>query len=127
MRFAKWVFLLAGLYGVAVLVPMYFTEVRYGRDHPPPVARPEFYYGFAGVALAFQAVFLLIAADPVRYRPVMLPAVLEKASFVAAVAVLYPAGRAPAVMAAAAALDGMWGVLFVIAYLRTPRGERAGP
>src|SRR5262245_705061 len=49
MRFAKWVFLLAGITGILVVIPLYFLEERFGRDQPPPVNHPEFYYGFVGV------------------------------------------------------------------------------
>jgi len=62
-------------------------------QYPPAINRPEFYYGFAGVTLAWQVMFLVIASDPVRYRTAMLPAVLEKAGFAIAVPVLYAADR----------------------------------
>jgi hypothetical protein len=45
MRFAKWVFLLAAITGVLMLIPPYFLEQRFGQDNPPPVNHPEF-YGF---------------------------------------------------------------------------------
>jgi hypothetical protein len=38
---------------------------------------PENYYGFIGTALAAQAPFLIIATDPVRFRPAMLAGVCE--------------------------------------------------
>jgi hypothetical protein len=94
MRFARWVFLLAGVSGVLIVVPPYFLERQTGADYPPPITHPEYYYGFFGITLAWQAPFLVIASDPVRYRPAMLPAMLEKVSFSAAVPVLYAAGRA---------------------------------
>lgn len=81
MKFAKRVFLVAGVYGVIVIVPMYFAEGRIGRDHPPAITHPEFYYGFLGVALAWQVVFLVLAQDPSRYRPMVIPSVLEKVSY----------------------------------------------
>ena len=121
MRFAKWVFLLAGVTGVLLVVPPYFLERQTGEDYPPPVTHPEYYYGFFGVTLAWQFLFLVIASDPVRYRPAMLPAILEKLSFVAAVATLYAAGRVHAVVLGFAAGDAVWLALFVVAYLRTPR------
>ena len=70
---------------------MYFLEGRIGRDTPPPITHPEFFYGFLGVAVAWQAAFLVIARDPVRFRPLMVPAVLEKAAF--ALAIVPVAGR----------------------------------
>jgi len=36
-RFSARVFLGAGLYGVAVLLPRYFLEERLARDFPPPL------------------------------------------------------------------------------------------
>ena len=120
MRFAKWVFLLAGVSGILVILPLYLED-RFFRDYPPAINRPEFYYGFTGVCLAWQVMFLVIASDPVRYRRAMLPAMLEKAGFAFAIPALYAGGRVPAVWLGFASLDATWLVLFVVAYLRTPR------
>jgi len=121
MRFARWVFLLAGVSGILMVVPPYFLEAKMGQDDPPPITHPEYYYGFLGVTLSWQFLFLVIASDPVRYRPAMLPAMLEKASFAFAVPLLYAAGRVAGVWLVAASIDATWLVLFVLAYLRTPR------
>lgn len=51
MRFAKWVFRLAGVSGVLMILPLYLED-RFFREYPPATNRPEFYYGFAGVTLA---------------------------------------------------------------------------
>ena len=120
MRFAKVVFTVAAVYGLLVLVPQYFLEERYGRDFPPPVNHPEHYYGFVGLALVWQLAFLLVARDPVRFRPMMLVAVLEKLSFGAAVPVLYSMGRVAPLVLAPACIDLLLGALFVAAYLKTP-------
>jgi hypothetical protein len=120
MRYAKWVFLLAGVSGILMVVPPYFLERQTGEDYPPPITHPEFYYGFLGVTLAWQFLFLVIASDPVRYRRAMLPAMVEKASFALAIPVLYALGRVAGVWIGFAAMDATWLVLFVIAYLRTP-------
>ena len=77
MKFARIVFLIAGIYGILVLTPLYFLEQTIGRETPPPITHPEFFYGFLGVALAWQVLFLLIAHNPVRYRPMMIPSILE--------------------------------------------------
>lgn len=121
MRFAKWVFLLAGMSGLLLVVPPYFLERQTGEDYPPPVTHPEYYYGFLGVTLAWQVLFLVIASDPVRYRQAMLPAMLEKASFVVAISLLYVAGRVDGVWVGFASMDATWLVLFAVAYLRTPK------
>ena len=35
MKFARWVFLLAGIYGALVVLPQFFLERRVGIDYPP--------------------------------------------------------------------------------------------
>jgi hypothetical protein len=81
MKFAKIAFRIAGIYGLLVLVPPLFLEARYGHDHPPPVTHPEFFYGFFAVAIAWQILFLILAADPLKYRAMMIPAMLEKLGY----------------------------------------------
>jgi hypothetical protein len=125
VRFARWVFLLAGASGVLMIAPLYF-EGRFFRDDPPEINRPEFYYGFAGVTLAWQVMFLLIASDPVRYRLATLPSMLEKAGFAVAVPLLYLQDRVTAKWVGFAAMDGTWLVLFVAAFLLTPRQVKSG-
>lgn len=119
MLLAKRVFLIAGIYGLVVLLPQYFMEEKTGRDFPPPVTHPEYFYGFIGVAVAWQIVFLIISRDPVRYRPIMLAAIAEKASFGIAAVALYLAGRLGVQMLGAGIIDLILGTLFTIAYLRT--------
>src|SRR5689334_16082459 len=70
-KFASRVFLGAGIYGVIALLPQYFLEKKLGQDFPPPLTHPEHFYGFIGVALAWQLVFLTISRDVQRYRPLM--------------------------------------------------------
>jgi hypothetical protein len=126
MTFARRVFTVAAVYGILALAPMYFMEARIGRDYPPPITHPEHFYGFIGVALVWQFAFLLIARDPMRFRPLMPVAVLEKLAFGVPCLILYVGGRiAPAVLAFGL-LDLVLGVLFVISYLKTPRRETSG-
>jgi hypothetical protein len=120
MRFARWVFVLAGLSGVALVAPLYFEE-RFFRDYPPASNRPEFYYGFVGVTLAWQFLFLVIGSDPVRFRPAMLPAMLEKLGFAVAIPLLYATGRVPLLCVGFASMDATWLLLFAVAYFITPR------
>jgi len=93
MKFAKIVFWVAGIWGLLVLTPLYFMFDLIGRNDPPPITHPGFFYGFVGVALAWQIAFIFIATDPARYRPLMIPSVLEKVSFAAAVIILVLQGR----------------------------------
>jgi hypothetical protein len=121
MIFARRVFLIAAIYGFIVLLPQYFLEEKIGRDTPPPITHPEYFYGFVGIALAWQVVFLLISRDPIRYRPLMLAAVIEKASFGLPAIALYVSGRLSGQMLAAGLLDLILGALFIASYRRTSR------
>lgn len=119
MRFARWVFAVAGVYGVLVLSPQYFMEVQIGRDFPPAITHPEYFYGFTGVGLSWQLAFLVIAADPARYRPLMLPAIVEKASFGIAAWILLAQQRIPVLIVGFASVDLVLGALFIAAYSST--------
>jgi hypothetical protein len=120
MRFARWVFTAAGIYGLITVTPLYFVEAEYAR-RSGPLTHPEWFYGFLGVVLAFQLLYLLIGRDPVRYRPVMLVALLAKLGFGVTMLALFLLGRTPAMTAVVAAPDLVWAGFFAAAYLRTPR------
>ena len=119
MRFAKIVFRIAGIYGFIVLLPQYFTEDKTGRDFPPPITHPEFYYGFIGLALTWQLLFILLSTDPVRYRLMMIPSMFEKIVFVIPVAILYYQQRVSPVIFGVSLVDLVLSVLFLISYIRT--------
>lgn len=119
MVFAKWVFRLSGIYGIAVLVPFYFLEDHIGIQTPPAITHPEYFYGFLGVALAWQVAFLIISFNPVKYRLFMIPSMAEKFLYSGAVVVLFLQGRLPALMLAAGAVDLTWVLLFMAALLKT--------
>ena len=119
MRFPKWVFIVAGVWGLLVVPPLYVLFDTIGRQNPPGITHPEFYYGFAGVTLAWQFAFLVIASNPIRYRPVMLPSIAEKFLYVAALVILFVQRRIPASLLAFGATDLTFGVLFVVAFLMT--------
>lgn len=93
MKFARYTFLLAGIYGLLVLLPQYFLEAKVGADAPPAITHPEFFYGFIGIAVVFQLVFLVIAFDPSAFRVLIPIAILEKLSFAIPCIVLYLTGR----------------------------------
>ena len=118
MRFARWVFLVAGIYGLIVVTPQYFMEGVIART-TGPITHPEYFYGFVGVVVAFQLVFLIIARDPVRLRPIMPACVVEKLSFGIAAWALYAAQRVRTDIVLFATIDLVLAVLFVVAWLRT--------
>lgn len=116
MKFARYLFYAAGISGLLMLVPQYFLEGYNAMHFPPPVTHPEYFYGFIGVASAFQIVFLIIATDPLRYRPLMLAGVAEKFSFGIACFVLLALGRVGPELAVFGGIDLLLGILFIIAY-----------
>ena len=80
IRVVRWIFGGAGAYGVAIMFPCYFLA---DRTIPGASGVAEtFYFGFVSVVLAFQMLFFAIARDPVRLRPAMLAAMLDKAAFI---------------------------------------------
>jgi hypothetical protein len=126
MKFAKYTFLTAGIYGLVVLIPQYFLEEKNNRDFPPAITHPEYYYGFIGVALAFQIVFLIIARNPAQYRLMMIPAVIEKFSFAIAVFVLFALGRVASITVGLAGIDLILGLLFIASFLKTKSTSAKG-
>jgi hypothetical protein len=119
--FARRLFLIAGIYGLLILPPHYFLEAKIGRDTPPAITHPEFFYGFVGVAIAWQVAFLIIARDPVRYRLMMIPGILEKLGFGVAAIVLYAQQRLAMPMLAAGLGDLVFAALFALAFVQTGR------
>jgi uncharacterized membrane protein YuzA (DUF378 family) len=119
MRFARILYVVAGVYGLLALLPQYFLEGKNGRDYPPPINHPEYYYGFIGVAAAWQVLFLILARDPVRYRAMMIPGILEKASFGVAAVTLFLLNRLAPFMLLAGIVDLIFCLLFAVAYVKT--------
>lgn len=119
MRFARSVFILAGLWGIAVLTPLFFLVDVTGRPYQAPNDYPHFYYGFLAVAMAWQLAFLVIGSNPIRYRVLMILAFIEKAGYVITTTLLYSRGRIPAADANTALPDALLLVLFVVAFVKT--------
>jgi hypothetical protein len=122
MKLARWIFLVAGIYGVVVLTPGFFLE-RVAMA-PAALAHPEFYYGFYGSALVWQFLFLAISRNPLRYQPLMLIGALEKLAFFATCLALYFTGRLEAGgVLLGALLDGVWMLLFLLAWWTSSRAS----
>ncbi len=109
-RFARRVFIGAALYGFVGASTLYLT------DAPDP--HRLLYFAFAGIALVFQGVFLVIARDPLRFEPLMPLCVFEKLSFGVPALAFYARGQAEAGMALGGAVDLLLAVLFFIAWRR---------
>ena len=119
MKFAQRVFIGAGIWGIVVLTPIYGLIDVSGRSYAPPTQYPQFFYGFLAVAMAWQLAFLVIGSDPIRFRPFMVLAVIEKLGYVGTLAVMYATGRITATDAQAALPDFVLGVLFIVSFVKT--------
>ena len=119
MKFAKVVFRIAGVWGILVLTPLFFVIDEISRRFPPPITHPQYYYGFVALAWVFQLIFFVIASDPARFRPLIIPSILEKAGFVVTCLVLLLRGGITASEASGAAADLSLGILFICAWFTT--------
>jgi len=121
MKFAKLVFTTAGIWGVLLLTPLYFIFDLIGQQDPPPITHPAFFYGFVGLGMAWQVAFFIIARDPLRFRPIMIPSILEKIGYGGAVVVLYAQGRMHGQDLAFGLADLVFAMLFALAFWQTGR------
>ena len=119
MRFARIVFIVAGVWGIFVLTPLYFLVDITGRQYAAPTEYPHFFYGFLAITMAWQIAFLIIGSDPGRYRLLMLPSIFEKFSYVVTLLLLYGQARVSSADAMAAVPDALLGVLFIAAFAKT--------
>ncbi|MCX6175174.1 MAG: hypothetical protein NTZ27_10510 [Ignavibacteriales bacterium] len=123
MKSVKYIFIVAGVYGLIVLLPMYFSESRFNVDFPPAITHPEYFYGFIGLGIAWQILFFLIATNPLRYKLMMIPAIIEKFSFGIAVIILFSQQRTPIMILSTAIIDLLFGVLFIYAFFKTKKEQ----
>ncbi|MBL9123000.1 MAG: hypothetical protein JNG90_05170 [Planctomycetaceae bacterium] len=123
VNFARRLFLAATAFGMLVVPPMFFLEGYFGEKYPPAITHPEFYYGFVGAVFAWQLVYLLIALDPIRYRPLMLLGALCKGGFALTVLILLAQGRVDPKSMPPVLGDMIFAPLFVWAFVRTGGAE----
>jgi hypothetical protein len=123
VRLAKIVFLVGGIYGFLVLTPIYFMEGAVGRLTPPAITHPEYFYGFLGAGLTWQIVFLVVSRDPLRYRAMIIPSILEKLSYGLALIALYGQHRIPLSVLTVGSGDWVFAFLFLGAYFTTKSGH----
>ena len=123
MKFARVVFVAAGVWGLAVVTPLYFLFDLTGRRYAPPTTYPHFFYGFLSVTMAWQVAFLVIGSNPARFRPLMIPGIVEKLGYVVTLAVMYGQARILPADAAAAVPDLLLGILFIAAFAKTSSAD----
>jgi hypothetical protein len=128
MRLAKIIFIGAGIWGIAVLTPLYWLVDISGRHYAPPNDYPQFFYGFIAVAIAWQIAFLMIGSDPARFRIFMIPAMIEKFAYVSTLLIMHGRSLIPTIDVQPAIPDGLIGLLFIVAFwaTRTSEGRTSG-
>ena len=117
ITFARRLFLAAGIYGLVVLVPMFFLEQLIGEYEPPSITHAEFYYGFVCTAVAWQLVYLMMFRNPLSLRPMLIPAIIGKAGFGISVLALCAQGRLAAGNLVLPLIDLVLAALFAWAYV----------
>lgn len=125
MKFTRIVYGSAAAYGFISLLPLYFLLEKVGREAPPPITHPEFYYGFVGVTFLWQLVFVIIAKNPVEYRSLIPITILEKFVYTVPVVLLYFAGRVHVSIMQSSLVDPVFGILFIAAYFRVSDAKRS--
>ncbi len=121
MTFAKTIFWLAGIWGLLTLTPLFFMFEVIGRNDPPPHHAPRLLLRIPqrrpGLAIG---AFFVIARDPVRFRPMMIPfRHIEKFGYGASLTALYLQHRLHPSDLMFAGIDTLFGILFMVAYSRT--------
>jgi len=118
MKFAKMVFVAAGVWGIVILTPFYFLFDAIGRLYSSPINYPQGYYGFLAITMAWQIAFLVIGSNPARYRLMMIPSMVEKFAYVLSMGALYIQRRIGVTDVLVISPDLLWGVLFVTAFAK---------
>jgi hypothetical protein len=112
-RFTARVLIGAALYGVVGSASLYFTAA--------PDPHRLLYFAFAGIALVFQGVFVVIARDPRHFAALLPLCVFEKISFAAPALAFYSQGQAPLSMGLGGAVDLLLAGLFAICWRKMAR------
>ena len=119
MKIARWIFGVAATYGILILLASYFGARQVGEQYPPAVTHVEYFYGFVSLAMVFQFVFVLIASDPFRYRPLMIVSIFEKLAFFVPATIIKLTSSIPSPTYFFACIDLFLGALFAVAYVAT--------
>ena len=121
---ARWLFGIAAAFNFAIAASVLFLRpwIAPLLQLDPALGTNVATANIAGVLVAaFGWAYACIARDPVRYRPAMLPAVLEKLTFAGATIVLFAQRRLADSVLGFGLVDLTFAVLFTISYLRVGR------
>jgi hypothetical protein len=116
MRFAKIIFGIATLLGLAGCAMYYFQPGSPG------------YYGLIANSFSLQLVFVFIAYSPQRFRIMMIPAAIGKLLWVPTLIFLHFFGHLTlAELLYSGIPHGVLGILMLVAYVVTPSPARLEP
>lgn len=112
MKFAKLVFLIGGILGLLSTVPLFFNESVIA----PELKHPEFYYGFIGINLMWQVLYIYISTNPLRFRPIMVVSFFVKILGVISVFWLIRIGRTDIWWYRIIFFDFLFAILFLLSF-----------
>lgn len=117
MKFAKWVFIIGGVFGLLAIIPLYFNE----KQIAPGLKYPEFYYGFIGINILWQVLYIYISQNLLRFRPIILFAFFVKILGVVSISYLVLIERTATWWYGIISTDLILAILFLAAYRITGR------
>ena len=117
MKFAKWVLIVGGIFGLLAIIPLYFIENQIA----PGLNYPEFYYGFIGINILWQILYIYISTNLSRFRPIILFAFFVKILGVISISWLILTERTETWWYGIIISDLILAIMFVTAYRITGR------
>jgi hypothetical protein len=123
MRYTRWAFFGAAVFGLALLIPLAPGALGGWQDIAPADGPYGVYFvGSVIQHIVWQIVYLMIFSDPYRFRPMMVPATLAMATspFVSVWLYVYGVG----VWNYIALLYGAFAILFILALWQSGKGRQ---
>ncbi len=117
MKYAKLVFMIGGIYGLLAMIPLYFLENKIA----PELNNPEYYYGFIGINIVWQVLYIYISTNPSKFRPIILFAFFVKILGVISISWLILTKRTETWWYGIIISDFVFAILFLTAYIITGR------
>jgi hypothetical protein len=122
----RWVFLIAGLYDFVIGFTFLLAGARLFEAAGVPQPNHWAYIQFGALLLMiFGTMFLAVAYDPVANRNLMVYGMLLKICYTGLVAYYWITTGCPLLFKPFAVIDAVMLVLFVMAYVTTPRAAVA--
>ena len=126
MTIWRTIFTAAGLFNLAVAIPMLVApDPMFAALGATGLAHPLYTPSLAWMIAVFGGGYLLVARDPLRNRDIALMGALGKLGFVAIVWTAAARGEAPVGIAALASGDLAWALLFLGFYRQTAKSPVA--